>query len=89
MIDDVDLSEQVKVNSAPASTGFIWVKSTPPAARILVDGAETGLRTPARLELQAGAHEIRVVRFGFGTAQKSVTLNAGQTVQVSETLGTE
>ena len=60
-----------------------------PGARILVDGADTGLRTPARLELQVGEHEVRLVRRGFGTAHRSVVVNQGQTEQFTETLGIE
>lgn len=89
VIDDIELTENPKASSAPASAGWIWVRSTPPGARIIVDGAETGLRTPARLELQAGEHEVRLVRRGFGTAQKNVVVNQGQTEQFTETLGIE
>jgi hypothetical protein len=89
VIDDIDLTENTKANPAPASAGWIWVRSSPPGARILVDGAETGLRTPARLELQAGDHEVRLVRRGFGTAHRSVTVNQGQTIQFTETLSIE
>jgi hypothetical protein len=65
------------------------VRSTSPGARILVDGAETGLRTPARLELQMGEHEVRLVRRGFGTENRNVTVNQGQTEQFTEILGIE
>ena len=50
VIDDTELTEGT--NSipapapAPASAGWIWVRSSPPGARILVDGTETGQRTP-------------------------------------------
>ena len=89
VIDDIEYTEDPKATPAPASAGWIWARSFPPGARILVDGAETGLRTPARLELQAGAHEVRLVRRGFGTVQRSVSVNPGQTVQLTETLGIE
>jgi len=89
VIDDIEFSENPKATPAPASTGWIWARSSPPGARILVDGAETGLRTPARLELQAGEHEVRLVRRGFGTGQRNVQVNAGQTMQFTETLPIE
>jgi hypothetical protein len=89
VIDDIEFTEGAKPTPASASAGWIWVRSSPPGARILVDGAETGLRTPARLELQTGDHEVRLVRRGFGTAHRSVTLSQGQTVQFTETLQTE
>ena len=89
VIDDIDLTENLKASPAPASAGWIWVRSSPPGARILVDGAETGLRTPARLELQVGEHEVCLVRRGFGTAQRNVVVSQGQTQQFTETLSIE
>jgi serine/threonine protein kinase len=89
VIDDTEFAEDQNPIPTPASVGWIWVRSSPPAARILVDGAETGLRTPARLELQVGEHDLRLVRRGFGTAHRSVTVGQGQTMQVTETLSIE
>jgi hypothetical protein len=89
VIDDVEFAESPSATPAPASAGWIWARSSPPGARILVDGAETGLRTPARLELQVGEHEVRLVRRGFGTTHRNVVVNQGQTMQVTETLSTE
>ncbi len=89
IIDDIDMAEGTKEAAAPATTGFVMVQSTPMGGRILVDGAETGLRTPARVELQPGQHRIRVIRRGFGTAMTTVTVNPGQTMQVAETLAGE
>jgi hypothetical protein len=89
VIDDTEYSEDQKAAFTPASAGWIWVRSSPPGARILVDGAETGLRTPARLELQAGEHDVRLVRRGFGTAHRNVVVNPGQTMEFTETLAIE
>jgi serine/threonine protein kinase len=89
VIDDIEYSEDPVATPAAVSAGWIWARSTPPGARILIDGAETGLRTPARLELQVGEHEVRLVRKGFGTAHRNVMVNAGQTVQFTETLAIE
>jgi serine/threonine protein kinase len=75
--------------SAATSAGWVWVRSNPAGARILVDGAETGLRTPARLELQLGDHEVQLVHRGFGNTHRSVTIQQGQTMQITETLSLE
>ena len=75
--------------SAATSAGWVWVRSNPTGARILVDGAETGLRTPARLELQPGDHEVQLVHRGFGNTHRSVTIQQGHTMQVTETLSLE
>jgi hypothetical protein len=89
VIDDIEYSESQKAAPAAASAGWIWVRSTPPGARILLDGAETGQRTPARLELQAGQHEVRLVRRGFGSASRNVVVDQGQTMQFTQTLEIE
>jgi hypothetical protein len=89
VIDDTEYTEDLKATPAPASAGWIWVRSFPPGARILVDGAETGLRTPARLELQVGEHEVRLALRGFGTVHRNVLVNSGKTMQFTETLATE
>jgi hypothetical protein len=86
VIDDVEFTEGLKAPPTPSSTGWIWVRSSPPDARILVDGSETGLRTPARLELQPGEHDVRVVRRGFGTNHRNVQVNSGQTTEFTEIL---
>ncbi len=93
IIDDIDLAGDVKSTSAevpaPPASGWIWVRSSPPAARILVDGTETGLRTPARLELKSGGHEIQLLRQGYGVSRRNVTLKSGETMQFTETLPSE
>jgi hypothetical protein len=89
VIDDIEFTESPKATPPPASAGWIWVRSSPPGARILVDGAETGLRTPARLELQTGQHEVRLVRRGFGTAHRDVSVEQGQTMEFTETLSND
>ena len=91
VIDDTEFKEEPPSAAVPppAEVGWVWVRSDPPAARILVDGAETGLRTPARLELQVGDHEISMDRRGFGSAHRTVTVTQGQTMQITELLTIE
>jgi hypothetical protein len=88
VIDDIDLTAAAP-SAAAASAGWIMVRSSPPAARILVDGTDTGLRTPSKLELKPGEHEVQLVRQGYGTAHRKVTLESGQTSQFTETLPVE
>lgn len=58
--------------------GTVMVSSKPPC-RILVDGRDTGLRTPVRdLRLPAGDHEITLVNDEYGIEDRStITVNAG------------
>jgi serine/threonine protein kinase len=93
VIDDTEYSEDPKAENAPAApattVGWIWVRSTPADARILVDGSETGMRTPARLELQPGEHEISLVHQGFETTHRTISVERGETMQFTETLSEE
>ena len=89
VIDDTEITEGSNPNSVPAAAGWIWIRSTPAGARILVDGAETGQRTPARLELQPGEHEVRLEHQGFGSAERKVTVELGQTIQFTQALAAE
>ena len=91
VIDDIDLTGDSKAAPAAstASSGWIWVRSSPPAARILVDGAETGMRTPSKLELQSGEHEVQLVRQGYAATHRKIAVQTGQTLQFTETLPIE
>jgi serine/threonine-protein kinase len=89
VIDDIDLTGDANAVPAATAAGWIWVRSSPPAARILVDGAETGMRTPSKLELQSGEHEVALVRQGFGSAHRKIAVETGQTSQFTETLPIE
>jgi len=58
--------------------GVVMINAKPPC-RILVDGKDTGLRTPVReLRLTAGEHEITLVNDEYGIEDRStITVNAG------------
>jgi len=87
VIDDTESAEASKGSTpASASAGWISVRSSPPGARIIVDGTETGLRTPARLELQSGTHAVRLARGVLGAGPLSIDVAVGQTIQLSEDL---
>jgi len=90
VIDDTEYSEDQKATpTASASSGWVWVRSSPPGAQIFVDGRDTGQRTPISLELPAGQHLVRLVHQGFGNAQREVLVNRGQTMQFTEALPAE
>ncbi len=44
--------------------GEIFLSSSPARADIIVNGRNTGKKTPAKLELPSGAHQIRMVKDG-------------------------
>ena len=89
VIDDIEYVEPQKDSAASDTAGWVWVRSDPRGARVLVDGVETGLRTPVRVELNEGEHEILLVLRGYVTDRRTVTVHTGQTMQITESLGAE
>ena len=86
IVDDIEYISDPK-ETAATDTGWIWVRSEPRGAEILLDSADTGLRTPARIEMKtrpaqcpAVAGRIREFRaHRYDRAQ-------GQTIQFTEPL---
>lgn len=63
---------------APAATGRIAIRSTPPGARVDVNGSARG-ETPLTLgSLPLGAYDIRVTQQGYAPEQRRVTLTPGR-----------
>jgi serine/threonine-protein kinase len=98
VIDDIGYADETQQAPAPAppasagpapanaDTGSVWIRSVPWGAKIFVDGADTGQRTPARMDLAKGQHEVSLVRRGFGSANRTIQVQPGQTMQFTERL---
>ena len=61
--------EQTITATLQPNWGDVTVSSHPAAARILIDGEDSGLVTPATVQPLAGEREISVVKEGFRTAR--------------------
>ena len=74
--------EESPAPSAPAVfDGRVLVRSTPPGARVFVDGKDRG-QTPATIgELGRGEHRIRIVRDGYTAAERRVVLSPSRPSQ--------
>lgn len=67
-------------------TGSLFVNSTPPGARVLLDGSVAGF-TPAVLEnVTAGNHTVTLEKDGFGTVTRQVSPSSGLRVPVDAVL---
>jgi serine/threonine protein kinase len=91
VIDDIEYADPQSQNGSAASdtAGWVWVRSDPRGARVLVDGVETGLRTPVRVELNEGEHEILLILRGYVSDHRTVTVHPRQTMQITDSLGVE
>jgi hypothetical protein len=73
----------ISANLAPVQTGSISIDSIPEGAIIILDGQNTGNRTPSLLSpVGAGPHAIRLVRTGYLTWDKEVKVRSGATVHI-------
>jgi serine/threonine-protein kinase len=62
----------------PLFAGRVLVRSTPPGARVFVDGRSGG-ETPATVrDLARGAHQVRLVREGYTTVERRIVVTASQ-----------
>jgi len=62
------------------------VDSNPAGAEIWLDGEATGKRTPSRIEITTGIHNITLRMDGYKTSRRALQASIGGTVNVSENL---
>ena len=69
----------------PKTTGGLQVSSTPPGAQVLVDGKPRGVTPVTLADVSVGRHTIEL-RSSAGTVQRTVTVAAGKTSDVDESI---
>ncbi|NMB79718.1 MAG: PEGA domain-containing protein [Methanomicrobiales archaeon] len=77
---------QTAVAAAPAACtdcGAIKVLSSPEGSQLEIDGAVVGTSPETFRDIPAGSHTIRISKAGYEPISKTVTVKAGQTIQVS------
>jgi len=62
------------------------ISSSPDGAEIWVNGASTGIKTPARVEIPSGIDTISLKLDGYQVARRPVQASEGGTVSISQTL---
>jgi len=67
--------------AVPVFAGRVLVRSTPPGARVFVDGKDRGQTPAAVSDLSRGEHRVRVVRDGYTSAERRVVLSPSQPIQ--------
>ncbi len=81
---------QAKVEAAlhqkNGRVAWAQVESTPAGAEIWVDGVSTGQRTPARVEISSGIHNIALKLEGYRASRNAVQASEGGTVNLSPSL---
>ena len=74
-----------KVAGVTKGPGQLQVESSPTGAHVLIDGKDRGV-TPLTIEgLASGSHKV-VIRGDDGSVQKTVSIAAGELLQLSESI---
>lgn len=69
----------IGIETAVAQDGFLFVKSTPPGARIWIDGKETTQKTPCMLSgIAPGKHTLVLKKDGYEDAEVETTVSPGK-----------
>jgi eukaryotic-like serine/threonine-protein kinase len=84
--DDGQAKIEAALHQKNGHVAWAQVESTPAGAEIWVDGVSTGQRTPARVEINSGIHNIALKLEGYRASRNAVQASEGGTVNVSPSL---
>jgi PEGA domain/YscD/CdsD-like Bon-like domain 3 len=87
VIDDIGFADDQSEVERPAQFGWMWIRSMPAGAEIFVDGNDRGLQTPSRVGMSQGEHDVVLALPGYAKSHRSVLIEAGRNMQISEQLG--
>jgi hypothetical protein len=71
--------------ATPAPMGAVAVSSSAPGSSVLVDGRRIG-PAPQTIDLEPGAHSVRVEKKGFRTFERKVQIVPGRTLKIDARL---
>ncbi len=77
---------EARLASFRARPAMVAIASTPPGARILVDGRDTGHVTPHEVSMPAGAHTIQLQLDGHDAAEQTIEAQAATRVRLEMAL---
>ena len=84
--DDAQAKIEATLHQKNGHVAWAQVESTPAGAEIWVDGVSTGQRTPARVEISSGIHNIALKLDGYRSLHNAIQASDGGTVSVSPSL---
>jgi hypothetical protein len=84
--DDGKSKVEAELHRKSGHVAWAQVDSTPSGAEIWVDGVATGQRSPARVEIPSGIHNIMLKLEGFKPTRSTIQASEGGTVNVSPSL---
>ena len=84
--DDGQAKVEAALHQKNGHVAWAQVESTPAGAEIWVDGIATGQRTPARVEISPGIHNIGLKLDGYKPSRSAIQASEGGTVSVFPSL---
>jgi serine/threonine-protein kinase len=84
--DDGQSKIHAELHQKSGHVAWAQVESTPAGAEIWVDGESTGKKTPARVEIPSGIHNVLLKLDGYRNTRNTVQASDGGTVNVSTVL---
>jgi len=72
--------------SSAASTGIVEVRSIPPGATVMADGAMVGGQTPTSFRLSVGTHTLVISLSGYPPVRRQVTVTENETTSANVNL---
>jgi serine/threonine-protein kinase len=84
--DDGQAKVEAALHQKNGHVAWAQVESTPAGAEIWVDGIATGQRTPARVEISSGIHNIGLKLDGYKASHSAIQASDGGTVSVFPSL---
>jgi hypothetical protein len=70
-------------SSTPSSNGAVKVVSSPSGVEVAIDGQVVGNAPDTFTDIPAGSHTLQFSKENYAPVSKTITVKAGQTVQVS------
>ena len=71
------------------SVGRVRIETKPKGAKVTVGTQAVSKPTPVEFDLKPGTYEVRLELDGYETVQKTIEIEAGKRIQVTETLSTK
>lgn len=80
------VNAQMSPGTSPTSLGSLSIETTPSGANIYIDNVYSGISPLSGLSVASGSHVVTAKLTGYNDASQTVTVNQGQSTQVSLSL---
>jgi len=73
---------EAHLQSLTGRPGTLTIATVPPGASIILDGRDTGQRSPAQISAAAGRHTVELRLNGYGAAAQAVDIQGGTSMRM-------